>query len=382
MRLKSLSFVEMEGAAQEWVLDGFSIGPKTLVVGRNASGKSRALNVIGALSRYLSGRQTPAGTAKFDCLFQDGEDNFSYQISFLSEKVVSEVLSKNGKVLLSRSVGGEGEIFASKIAGGTMVRFQAPPELLAAVVRRDSLQHPFLEPLYEWGSTLRHYYFGTFLGKDRFAVLVPDGPKPDDRDGGSVVGVFRQAQREFGDKFSGQMLEDMRQLDYFVDEVGCAAPISMRVEGDFPGEVVCLYVKEKDLTAITDQHSMSQGMFRVLSLLTHINYSKLKGSATCVLIDDIGEGLDFNRSCKLIGLLRSKADESGIQLIMSTNDRFVMNSVPLEEWSVLQRSGSVVRVRNHENSKTIFEDFKFTGLSNFSFLELDMLGAPILEGLE
>jgi hypothetical protein len=95
--------------------------------------------------------------------------------------------------------------------------------------------------------------------------------------------------------------------------------------------------------------------------------------STCILIDDIGEGLDFDRSCRLIDLLRKKAKESNIQLILSTNDRFVMNRVPLEEWSVLQRRGSHVRVRNYENSRELFEEFKFTGLSNFSLLEMDFL---------
>ena len=76
--------------------------------------------------------------------------------------------------------------------------------------------------------------------------------------------------------------------------------------------------------------------------------------ATCILIDDIGEGLDFDRSCRLIHILRAKAQEANIQLILSTNDRFVMNEVPLEEWSVLQRKGSHVRVRNYQNSQEVF----------------------------
>ena len=91
------------------------------------------------------------------------------------------------------------------------------------------------------------------------------------------------------------------------------------------------------------------------------------------MIDDIGEGLDFERSCCLINVLREKAIKSAMQLILSTNDRFVMNQVPLEEWSVLQRDGSHVKVRNFENSRDIFEEFKFTGLSNFSFLEMDFI---------
>jgi hypothetical protein len=170
----------------------------------------------------------------------------------------------------------------------------------------------------------------------------------------------------------------MRQLDYYVEELGVKPPVSIRVSG-LPGELVGLYVKEKDLPGITDQHSMSQGMFRALSLLIQVNYSRMTGKSTCILIDDIGEGLDFDRSCRLIELLREKARTSNIQLVLSTNDRFVMNHVPLEEWSVVQRKGNHVRVLNFENSRELFEEFKFTGLSNFSFLEMDFASGPPAE---
>jgi hypothetical protein len=50
-----------------------------------------------------------------------------------------------------------------------------------------------------------------------------------------------------------------------------------------------------------------------------------------------------------------------------------MNNVPLSEWSILQRSGNIVEVKNYRNSKERFDEFRFTGLSNFSFLEYDYL---------
>jgi hypothetical protein len=114
-------------------------------------------------------------------------------------------------------------------------------------------------------------------------------------------------------------------------------------------------------------------MFRALSMLIHVNYGVMVSKPNCVLIDDIGEGLDFDRSCKLIHLLREKAHDSSLQLIMSTNDRFVMNNVPLEEWTLLQRRGSNLTVRNYENSKDAFDRFTFMGLSNFDLFALDMV---------
>ena len=118
---------------------------------------------------------------------------------------------------------------------------------------------------------------------------------------------------------------------------------------------------------------MSQGMFRALSLIVSLNYAEHTAVPSCVLIDDIGEGLDFDRSCALIKLLMQKAEETSMQLILSTNDRFIMNSVPLEAWTVLRRVGQNTNVYNYDNSRARFDEFKFTGMNNFDFFAYDFL---------
>ena len=373
MHLHRMKFSERFGTPQEWTLEVLTLGKKNLVVGKNASGKSRTLNVINHLARNLSGQARPGLSANYECEFEHDTKIYEYFIHIENEQVITEKLIIDGKQYLSRGVGGEGEIYASEIDGGKEIRYQTPTNEVAAVVRRDSIQHAFLEPLYTWASSLRHIQFGTSLGKGSFAIFAPGGPKYDESDRNAVVALFRQAQKDFGEAFTDALISDMAKLDYNLTEVGIGQPVSFRVSAA-PGELVGLYVRESDLPGITDQHSMSQGMFRVLSLFIHLNYFQLKKSATCLLIDDVGEGLDFDRSCRLIDLLRSKADLSDVQLVLSTNDRFVMNQVPLEEWTVLQRIGNHVHVKNYENSREVFEEFKFTGLSNFSFLEMDIIG--------
>ncbi len=376
MRLHSLHYAEHEDSPQRWVLEGLSLGSRNLIVGKNSSGKSRTLNVISSLARNLAGLQPPGVSANYDCQFRHNEKSYRYLLRYRDQQVLSEQLSIDGEVLLDRGEGGIGHIFAEQIDGGKQLRFQTPTSELAAVVRRDAIQHSFLEPLYLWALSLRHYHFGTQLGKDSVAILNPNAPKVDDRDEGAVVGIFREAVKTFGDAFLKALIDDLALIDYYVTEIGVSSPVSVRFVSSMVGEPVGLYVREKDLPGITDQFGMSQGMFRVVSLLIQVNYFQFAKSASCVLIDDIGEGLDFDRSCRLIDLLRSKSDSSGLQIIMSTNDRFVMNNVPLEEWSVLQRKGSHVTVKNYDNSREIFEEFKFTGLSNFSFLELDVINEP------
>ena len=109
-------------------------------------------------------------------------------------------------------------------------------------------------------------------------------------------------------------------------------------------------------------------MFRALSLLIQLNYSLLSKETSCILIDDIGEGLDFERSKALIDLIIKKVEGSNVQLIMTTNDRFTMNKVPLKYWSVIERVPKKSIFYNYHNSKEIFEEFDDLGFNNFDFL--------------
>lgn len=372
MRLESIDYIEHKGNPQEWSLQGLTLKQKNLIVGKNASGKTRALNVIHGLAKNLAGLQNAAATGKYSACFSHEGSSYKYTVECQNGQVIQEELKINNDAVLERGLEGKGKIRADKINNGEKIEFQSPVTVFAAASRRDAIQHSYLEPLYTWASSLRYYPFSTSLGKDLVGLVVPNPPVVDDSDSQAVLGVFKEAKKTFGNAFIAALIKDLTEIEYFIDEIDVAAPISIQFAGGF-GEPVGLYVKESNLPGKTDQFSMSTGMFRVLSLLIHINYFQLKKAESTILIDDIGEGLDFDRSCRLIDLLRAKADASNIQIILTSNDRFVMNSVPLEEWSVLQRKANHVIVKNHSNSKEIFEDFKFTGLSNFSFLELDVI---------
>jgi hypothetical protein len=137
-----------------------------------------------------------------------------------------------------------------------------------------------------------------------------------------------------------------------------------------------LMVTENDRNTFVVQQDMSQGMFRALSIIIHLTYHVLMKTPITILIDDIGEGLDFDRSSKLIQLLIEIAEENDfIQLIMSTNDRYVMNNVPLEYWQIIQRNGGECKIYNYKNSKEIFDEFEYTGLNNFDFLATDFINS-------
>jgi len=377
LKLTSVKSTEFAGSDREWSLDELSFGDSNLIVGLNASGKTRALNTIANFANMLlpGGPRQPAD-ACCDFTFDAGGRELKYSFEFRNGAVYKESLYFDPNDLLSRGPDGEGLIYAEEQK--SQVRFKPPVNELAAVARRDLLQHSYLELLHAWALSVRHYPFGTPLGRDFFTVSIGGEPDNIDRNANLVLGILNRGQHAYPGQFDEAIKHDMARLGYHIEQIKISPLETVNVTGTLlPGPVYGIAVSEDYSAALIEQHNLSQGMFRALSLIIQVNYSQMTKSSSCILIDDIGEGLDFGRSTRLIDLLREKARTSPFQLIMTTNDRFVMNSVPLEEWSLLRRDGGKVTVHNYQNSRGIFDEFKFTGLSNFSLLELDFINPAV-----
>ena len=373
MRLKLVAYSQFEGEKGEWKVNELTLGPINLLVGKNASGKTRMLNIIGNLGNLLAGDLKPAfRSGSYNVTFEHGGKVLKYILVYRDSLVLKEEFTLDGKKVMKRGHGGRGKILFERTK--RWAEFQTPQNELAAVARRDSVQHSYFEPLHEWGRSIRHFYFGSHMGRESLAVIAKDQKIEFNlKDTTKVIQIFRRGTKECGEKFKKAILEDMAAIDYPLKDIGVAPVTSIVLTSPVAGELVCLFVKEKDLKGVTEQTDMSQGMFRTLSIIIQLNYSQMTSRPSCILIDDVGEGLDFDRSCALIELLMRKVQGSSVQLIMATNDRFVMNKVPLETWAVIRRKAGTVEVFNYANSKQMFDEFKFTGLNNFDFFATNFM---------
>lgn len=363
---------QLEGGGT-WSINELRLSRLNLLVGRNATGKTRCLNTIHSLSRYLAGKVPGLGNTTYSAVFEGQEASIEYTLKHHDETIVEEVVKVDGEVLLERGESGKGMIWAKSAQG--LIEFQVEPNVVAAFRKRDAIQHEFLEDLLEWASAVRKLDFGKTMGRDRLLLIVTDDEhevKSDD-DPATVAGVFRRGHAKFGNDFTSKIVEGMKCLSYDLEKVELGEPVTLRIQTSLSKVPVNLNVKERDLEGITDFNAMSQGMFRALSLIVHLTYLTLKGASCTLLIDDIGEGLDYERSCALIEYISRSADRDRVQVLMTTNDRFVMNSVALEHWIVLKRQGGQVEAIDYDRAKDKFEQFKLTGLSNFDLLATDFI---------
>jgi energy-coupling factor transporter ATP-binding protein EcfA2 len=369
MKLTSFKFQEV--APTRWTLKQINLEKINLVVGKNASGKTRTLNVIAALANLVSGdRALPSDSVRYFAEFDHNGSRIEYTLKYGDKKVTEESLKIDGSFYLKRGEKGEGYIKAIEL-GLEKMKFQAPESELACVAKRDNVQHPFFDTLFSWGESLRHYQFGSQMGKD--TVTIPSSASDNEekavnlKSTNNVIPFLNLGISKHGDDFIKKIQKDMKRIGYSLKEIGIDKHPSITFQGTHPNGI---YLKESGLPFKLFQDKTSQGMFRALSLIIHLNFAQLENDDLLIIIDDIGEGLDYERSTKLISLIIDKTSKKdNIQVIMSTNDQYVMNEVPLEYWQVISRTGSNCKIFNYNSSKEIFDDFKFAGLSNFNFFK-------------
>lgn len=371
MSLISLTYSEYPGDSRFWELETASFSSINLIVGKNATGKSRLLNVLGGLCRLLSGTaQVNYESGLWGAEILLSGKLYSIEIVFNNNKIESEVLKIDGVRKLNRGADGMGEIYYEQ--QNAFIKFQVPHFILAIQQKQDELQHPFISELSAWARQTQFFSFNTSFISNTFVAWSALSNHLEGAAGSSmntdVVSAYSSAFKRFGMDFDAAILTDMEEIGYSLSDVGVDDMRSL-VPGIAAHEpILGLFVKERDReNAILAQSMMSTGMFRAVALIIFANIAKFSRTNTLMSVDDIGEGLDFDRAVRLIDVLMRIMRESSLQLFLTSNDRFVMNNVELEYWTILRRAGAVVRPYNYENSKRAFDEFKFIGLNNFDF---------------
>lgn len=170
MRIHSVDYTEYGGQSHAWSIEDLSFIDVNLIVGKNATGKSRVLRVISAAARLIEGTLTPANilTGKYKFVLKDdpivtdrkrsrGEPkpDVVYSLEIQEGRVLSEVLEIGGVEKLTRAKTGRGKVFFEK--NDTYIDVQIPEGQLAATTRRDLEQHSFFEDLHSWAASVRYY---------------------------------------------------------------------------------------------------------------------------------------------------------------------------------------------------------------------------------
>ncbi len=322
-----------------------------LLVGRNASGKTRTIKALQGVTNFLQMKGSALGEYEFKTrlTFADAAKagwEMVYSFETADGKVVSEQMAVNGETLIKRNA--EKTIFMGQT-------INPPTEKLVVQVRRDKEAYPEVESLMEWAegailiscSDINPYT--VILGNA--APIVNPVPFS------SMVDALTAADKK-------NVIAVAKRLGYGIKEIS-----TFEVNGKMKFVTVKeLYVKRNIM-----DYQLSSGMMRVLYILCFLEYMGHGAKHSLLLIDDLGEGLDYNRATLLGKLVFERCEEEHIQLIASSNDSFMMDVVDISKWQIVRRDKNKLKVLNQSNTSGLFDSFRMTGLSNFDLFSSDYI---------
>lgn len=330
----------------EWVLTKVYFNRQSLVVGQNAAGKTKLLESISTvintiLTKDLNWKGIFTFTAQLEF---DGDIALQYNIEFEEGKIVLEKLVdvNRNKILVSRTSQTCFFYDEDNIA--------LPEKSTALVAKQDIVKYPEAASVMQWAQTTRSITF-SLLHIDKFHQMHLGNIGMDE-----MFEALSSKERQL-------ILQYMNDLNYHLEDIN---------ERNLGDNFKYIEIKEEDVHHSFPMFYLSNGMYRVLYILFYMLYIS-KQNVKCIFIDDLGEGLDYDRSTKLGKIVFDFCTEHSIQLIATSNDNFLMNVVPLHNWIILTRKSTTVEAISAATHKDLFDKFTKTGLRNFDILKTDFI---------
>lgn len=339
MKLIAVTYHEYQSG---WTLNELKLSDLNLLVGKNATGKTRTVLALWKVGACLTGAS--GADCRFRLCFSNDGEQVIYEFDRISNLIQHESLSKNGTMLLNRT-SSHCLFYGEEI--------NPPAHMPVVSSRRDTKKYPESEQLLLWVEHLSYFVFSNVTSSKRTNTPFMMNH------GITLNKMFEQTPN-----IRLQLLSLFSQLHY---------PISDIFQQTTESGDTLLLVKEEGIPYPLHYLDLSNGLFRVLSVLIYMLFSASLLNSRCLLIDDLGEGLDYERSNILGNIIFSFCKEHQIQLIVTTNDSFLMDTIGLEYWTVLTRNLTEVNSISQTTHPEIFRQFKLTGLNNFDLFASDYI---------
>lgn len=332
-----------------WELDGLSpLGPVNLLVAKNATGKTRTIRALRNVSFFLQMKKHPSVASSFETnmTFVDPEEPgwiMSYGFKLSSGVVEREILAVNGHTLIKRTAA------AAKYES---TRINPPSDKLVVQIRRDKNLYPDIERLMIWAEGVISVSCSDIIP---LTVFISNYTNP----------------YSFADLVDSLTASEIKEVLSRAKNLGYGISSIKTIDASQGNKFVQL--KERFIQSEMLDIQLSGGMLRTLYILCLLPVIKHNSRMSLLLIDDLGEGLDYHRSADLGKLLFGDCEKNRLQLIASSNDAILMDVVDIANWQVLRRKGSKVESINQSTCRDLFDNFRMTGLSNFDLFSSDFI---------
>lgn len=344
MRLTHFSYTEIGWEIKERL----PLQAVNLLVGKNSVGKSKTIHSLGKTIAFFLQQREPLQFEKFGAVlhFEDDSKTITYCFFCSKGEITQEILSVDNEEYIQRD---------KETATLHQEAINPPANKLILHVRRDTVQYPYIEKIMLWAEQACGLSFNEM----------------DVAGDNSTASYILGLQQELYTLVKSLPQDALKHIIAEAQSLGY--PITKIRDLAIGTTFKKVIFNEEGVKSSLIDKSLSKGMFRTLYLLIYIEYLSHQASPSLLLIDDLCEGLDYERSTKLGKLLFDFCLDHNIQLIASSNDTFLMDVIDLKYWNILQREGSRISSINIQDNPELFEDFRFTGLSNFDFISSDYI---------
>ncbi len=330
-----------------WHLGTVTFSSQNLIVGKNAVGKSKTLSALVNVAKFIKGdlrSYIPDHSCRMMFTLEEGRQ-MEYAYSYGNNLIIMEYLRDGDNVLITRD------------RDAVYVRNEPaspPANKLCVQSQRDTTKNPEFEYIINWAEQMRGFSFSDLSTSRSYDIPNLFDEKLD----------FVELFERLDDEKRNFIIRMMHETGYEIENIQLHK---------FSDKFSMITLQEQGVDVPLFASSISNGMLRVFYIFTYLAYVSTEEGARILLIDDLGEGLDFSRSKKLSKLIFDYCEEHKIQLVVTSNDSFLMNAVSLNHWVILMRDKQEVNAFTETTHPEIFIKFKRTGLNNFDMLGTDFV---------
>lgn len=344
-----MRLISFEYSDYNWTLDKITFEGLNLIAGRNAVGKSKTLNAIVLFANFLKGDVNAAPPTHWCKVEFMTDDNtiLTYGYEYKDNLITDETLYRSKDKIISRN---KDHTFIGK------TEVYPPANKLCVQSQRDTKNYPEFESIMQWAEKLKGYSFSELSSTKSYYIPSMFNEKIDFSD---ILETFDKNEEK-----KSFVIEKMKELNYEIEKIEL-----FRISDKYS----IALIKEHGVNTPLYSALLSNGMLRVLYIFAYMAYLSTEQGARTLLVDDLGEGLDFSRSSKLSKIIFDYCEAHDIQLIVTSNDNFLMNAVNLDYWVILQRDGEHTTGISKKTHPEMFQKFRKMGLNNFDMLSTDFI---------
>lgn len=361
LKIKSILIDENEtNGKPHWKSNVFEFSDLNLIIGPNASGKTQFLRRID----YLRGLHTPdqptknistifKTSIKFDVISEDG--------SFLKSIDYNLTISP-GPILEEEIKGSDGTLHFTFKDNNALLWDETEKKQKSFLYNNTSTITKQVSHMKEFGTIAQigkffqnvlHIQSNNF---NQFEVEINMNQIVPSRSMSNISPVILNWKRNFPDIYKQLISKYKSFFDKVQDFETELIPTTNTISS---AEILSL--SEKDIDRQIKIFDMSSGMVRILALLalSFIRRLPRREAPSLILIDEIDNGLDYERVGSIIDLLKSEADFS--QIVVSSHSPVVCNFIDPNDWRVFRRKGSIHKITSPlkiEDTKKLIEDSK------------------------